>query len=721
MRGHPIHRPEGEGHFQLPHGGLGPSGVLGQPSERLVGDGIERVDLDQPLVGRLQAGVVSCVVRQRREPADGVDRCLVVHQQTLQLLNLTLGIAFLLGEACQLPPRAAQAGRHRRQFGRTLERRARGRGIAGGAQRLAQPELHVEVVRLFLRQLAQRLDALRPLRQVPRGVLQGAPQRAELRLHKRVEARLQTLVVEIDAGEGLLGLQPVAVRANQRAEGFHAVGLDHVLDHHRGIEIGERYRLGPREPAFELADRQQRAGVERPRELQHLVAAPGEVLAFLLVGRDPLAQPARQPLIRHLQRDDMGYLVPQRRHPVEVARRAGARRVERDHLAEARAQGADHAGQTQRAHREVVVVRKYLDEDWGLQRHLVLRRELVERLLRDVHNVWFESRGLVGMQPHDEISALDGHEFVEVVHHLQQVERHHVVGVFLERPLQRDARGRLVAGAQQVHPELAVGAGIVGIELQRTLHEGHRLGKAVGPRRLAPRDAVDVTVVRVDRQHALDLGGEIVRAVLQVGDGRQQRTRLQAARVDLEGPFDRLAGGVAVPVAELQLRDEKVRRDVRLVHAEGALHRPAGHRRVLVRQYPCHADQRRHPVLVELQRILKRLQGVRVVVFLEEQLAPGSVDRGIVGQHARGAAQERVGPPEASRGTRGEGAVVLRQPVEGIQSADDDRLEERHGLAGASDGHEQAGELQTGHAARRLPGNGREQRLGLLVIPNLDQ
>src|SRR5687767_15650127 len=39
----------------------------------------------------------------------------------------------------------------------------------------------------------------------------------------------------------------------------------------------------------------------------------------LLVHRRPLTQPARQPVLRHLQRDDVRHLVPQRLLPAELA------------------------------------------------------------------------------------------------------------------------------------------------------------------------------------------------------------------------------------------------------------------------------------------------------------------------------------------------------------------------------------------------------------------
>ena len=42
--------------------------------------------------------------------------------------------------------------------------------------------------------------------------------------------------------------------------------------------------------------------------------------ALLLVHRDAFGEPARHALVRHLQRDDVRELVPQRRFPLELAR-----------------------------------------------------------------------------------------------------------------------------------------------------------------------------------------------------------------------------------------------------------------------------------------------------------------------------------------------------------------------------------------------------------------
>ena len=153
-----------------------------------------------------------------------------------------------------------------------------------------------------------------------------------------------------------------------------------------------------------------------------------------------------------------------------------------------------------------------------------------------------------------------------------------------ERPFQHLPRALLVAGAQQVHAELRQGPAVVRIDGQGSAHQGGRLVEAVRPGRMAARDAVDVAVGGVDREHAGDLRLEVGRAILEIGHGRHERTRLQAGVVDRQRPVDRGAGRGGVPIAELLLGDEQVRRDVVGMDLQGALDRAAGERRILVHQ-----------------------------------------------------------------------------------------------------------------------------------------
>ena len=67
---------------------------------------------------------------------------------------------------------------------------------------------------------------------------------------------------------------------------------------------------------------------------------------------------------------------------LNVPGRPRARRVERHHAAEARAERADHAGQADVAHGEVVVTREDLDQNRALRRHVIARAERGERVAR---------------------------------------------------------------------------------------------------------------------------------------------------------------------------------------------------------------------------------------------------------------------------------------------------------------------------------------------------
>ena len=65
---------------------------------------------------------------------------------------------------------------------------------------------------------------------------------------------------------------------------------------------------------------------------------------------------------------------------------------------------------------------------------------------------------------------------------------------------------------------------------------------------------------------------------------------------------------------------------------------------------------RRRPLRVELQRVLQRAQRLRLVVFLEEQQAPGRVD-GRVRRNRVGRLEERIGIAGTAERLRGTGAA----------------------------------------------------------------
>ncbi len=189
--------------------------------------------------------------------------------------------------------------------------------------------------------------------------------------------------------------------------------------------------------------------------------------AALFVFGDAFGQPSRHALIRHLQRDDVAELVPERGFPLEVARRTRLRRVERDHAAETRAQRADHAGQAERPDGEIVVLGEHLDQDGPLRRELVLGRHRAERLVRERDGVFLEDRGFFLAQLDDQIAVANGLELVERVEQAERVERDDIVRVDLERGFERRTRLGLVARAEQLRAEVGERARVVGRQRQR--------------------------------------------------------------------------------------------------------------------------------------------------------------------------------------------------------------------------------------------------------------
>ena len=184
-------------------------------------------------------------------------------------------------------------------------------------------------------------------------------------------------------------------RTSSRSAGFREA-RDDVLDQQRRLVVGERDRLG----VAEAAELRSRSFITWPRSI-----APAKVTSIsrphsgrarrLLPHRDAFGQPARHALVRQLQRDHVRELVPQRRAPVELAGRARLGRVERDDAAEAGAERADHAGQAERAHREVVVPREHLDQDRPVRREVPALGERGQRLARQRRHVFAHHRRFV--------------------------------------------------------------------------------------------------------------------------------------------------------------------------------------------------------------------------------------------------------------------------------------------------------------------------------------
>ena len=174
-------------------------------------------------------------------------------------------------------------------------------------------------------------------------------------------------------------------------------------------------------PEFRSASCSDLALAVQARERQLRVARPRRVGEPLLVDRDAFGDPPRHALVRQLQREHVGQLVPHRRLPVERARRARARRVLRDDRAEAGAERADHSHQAGRADGEVVVLREDLDRDRALRVDAVAAAHLGERLRGERPGVEPEHGRLVGVHADGRDVALLRLEPVERVEHLQEV------------------------------------------------------------------------------------------------------------------------------------------------------------------------------------------------------------------------------------------------------------------------------------------------------------
>ena len=366
----------------------------------------------------------------------------------------------------------------------------------------------------------------------------------------------------------------------------------------------------------------------------------------------------------------------------------------------------------------MVVLREHLDQNRSLRREVVLRRQRLERVLRERHRVLAHHRRLFRVQLEDDVPLADHDELVERVEERQEVVGDDIVRVEAPRPVERLARLRLVARAHEVHTQIGVRAGAGRIERHRFPREPNRIVETVVPGGELPGRAVDLAEGRVDLERPLHFRVEAGTVAADVRDGGRQRTRVEMGRVLLEDALDPGARGVVAGVVELELGQEELRVGQERVDFERLGRGGGGRRRIVLAQRSREPGERRGPVRILRQRLLKRLHRLRAVVLFEEEHAPGGVDRG-------------VGP---CRGRRTEQAVGFARAAE--RRGSPPRAEERGGVPlGLPEQHRQrlrrGGRVaeallqqcqrQRRVAEGRAAGGGPKRRDGLRVLAFFDR
>src|SRR6185369_2832556 len=167
----------------------------------------------------------------------------------------------------------------------------------------------------------------------------------------------------------------VAIHGEHAQDRIEAVTFGDELTNLRCLEVSDRNvlrALRPLETRIEIRHLEPTAFTERADKEWIPIVAPTRPRASFFVNRESFRKPARNTIVSHLQRNDVSVLVPQCAAPIKLAGFARGRRILRDHETKTYAERAQ-AGNAKRAHREVFVVIKDLDNDRALRRELVLR------------------------------------------------------------------------------------------------------------------------------------------------------------------------------------------------------------------------------------------------------------------------------------------------------------------------------------------------------------
>ena len=226
MRRRAIGGTDGQRHLELAHGDGRVTRAHRHPAEAGVPRRVERIELDDPIGGEGEDGLIVGLGRELGEPPGGVDVVVIVDEQGPIFLDGARRITQLLGETAHDRVRTVGAGRHRHERRGLLERLER-RLVALLGERRPEGELRAITSRPIRRRGLQRGDVARGrsspgLRRLG-NIAQRRANRAEALVEHLVERALQ--LVDGDAqplADGGIALGAVAIDAHQRAQRRHS-------------------------------------------------------------------------------------------------------------------------------------------------------------------------------------------------------------------------------------------------------------------------------------------------------------------------------------------------------------------------------------------------------------------------------------------------------------------------------------------------------------------
>ena len=254
-------------------------------------------------------------------------------------------------------------------------------------------------------------------------------------------------------------------------------------------------------------------------------------------------------------------------------------------------------------------------------------------------------------------------ELFERVEHRQQVERRLIELVDRERFLEHLAGFGLVAGAQELHAERRKRADVVRIDLERLAAQRDGFFESIVGRRELRRDAIGAAETRVDLERRRRFLLKVGVTIFDVRDGAAPREGVEAGGINRFRFRDRRLGGLAIALVELELRLQQMRLDHIGIERQRLLDRLLGRRRIHVEERLRHPDERRNPLAVGRERILKRLRRLGVVVDVQEELSPSRMQRRIVRAPSRWRCDTRRWRAEIRRARGPRGRVGRIRPA----------------------------------------------------------